>query len=469
MSVNSLVFVTVFLPFLFLADRLCGKCLWLSNALLLAASLLFYAWGDPSQLVLVVASALANWGLGLSLEAAKNTTARKALLACVLTLNLGVLFFYKYLNFFFGIVNSLAGRQVLAQQSRPLPLGLSFFTFSAMAYGIDIYRRRFLAEKNPFYFTLYIAFFAKISVGPISRWQDFGPQIRRRHKTAEKAARGLRRFCYGMGKKVLIANVLGEAVDQIYGLPMQEVTGLMAWLAAIGYALQIYYDFSGFADMAVGLGQMFGFDLCENFNYPYCAGSIREFWRKWHISLSSWFMEYVYIPLGGSRKGNLRTYGNLLIVFLCTGLWHGASWGYLAWGLWHAAFLILERAWLGKLLDRSRVLKHVYTALVLLPGWVIFRVVDLRQAASYLKRMALPWLYTRSPVALQELVSVRCVLAGAAGILGMGFLQRALARCPAVQRMKYGVAELCWCMLLLATGILLMVSGTYQPAIYLNF
>ena len=305
MSINSMLFLTAFLPAVFVLDRLCVKNIRVKNLLLLLASLFFYAWGEPVYILLLLASIAANYGIGMLLggvqEKGNSMFAQRAVLAAGILVNLGMLGYYKYFDFGLRILNRLLGRQ-FEMRNLPLPIGLSFFTFGAISYLMDLYRKRYPAEKNLVDMALYMAFFAKISVGPIARYQDLGRQLKARTETVEKTAEGIRRFSYGLAKKVLLANVLGGCVDKIYGLPMEDVTGAMVWCAALLYTLQIYYDFSGFSDMAVGLGKMFGFTICENFNYPYLSGSIQEFWRRWHISLSSWFRDYLYIPLGGNRK-----------------------------------------------------------------------------------------------------------------------------------------------------------------------
>ena len=290
-------------------------------------------------------------------------------------------------DFFLRIVNRLTGSEH-EMRNIPLPIGISFFTFGAISYLMDLYRGHYEAEKNPLNMALYLSFFPKISVGPIARYRDFAPQLTNRQETVEKTAEGIRRFAYGLGKKVLVANIVGASVDKIYAQDITNVTGVMVWCAAILYAIQIYYDFSGFTDMAIGLGKMFGFDICENFNYPYLSGSIQEFWRRWHISLSSWFRDYLYIPLGGNRKGKARTYLNLAIVFFATGLWHGATTAFIAWGALHGFFIIVERIGFKKILDKIGFLRYVYTGLVVLFGWVIFRVANLHAAYHDLDDLA---------------------------------------------------------------------------------
>lgn len=470
MSINSMIFLTAFLPIVFVMDRLCVRRTALKNILLLLASLVFYAWGEPVYILLLLASIAVNYGMGLWLGRMQPQGAgAKAVLAAGVAANLLILGYYKYFDFFLRIINRLF-HSAFEMQNIPLPIGISFFTFGAVAYLADLYRGRYEAEKNPVNMALYMSFFPKISVGPIARYQDFGPQLQNRTETAEKTAEGIRRFSYGLAKKVLIANILGAGVDKIYGQNIDSISGALVWCAALLYTLQIYYDFSGFSDMAIGLGKMFGFDICENFNYPYLSGSIQEFWRRWHISLSSWFRDYLYIPLGGNRKGKIRTYINLGIVFLATGLWHGATTAFIAWGMLHGFFIIAERLGLKKILDKIGIFRYVYTELVVIFGWVIFRVANLGPAWEYIKRMLMPWRYTASSFALQELVSNRCIVMAAVGVLGMGLVQAAVKKfCPSAEKLKGGALELAYCMFLIAASMLLLVNGTYSPAIYLNF
>ena len=441
MSINSMIFLTAFLPVVFVLDRLCVRKTALKNILLLLASLVFYAWGDPVYIVLLLVSIAANYGIGLLLGCQRDeSVAAKTVLAAGILVNLGILGYYKYFDFFLRIVNRLTGSEH-EMRNIPLPIGISFFTFGAISYLMDLYRGHYEAEKNPLNMALYLSFFPKISVGPIARYRDFAPQLVNRQETVEKTAEGIRRFAYGLGKKVLVANIVGASVDKIYAQDITNVTGVMVWCAAILYAIQIYYDFSGFTDMAIGLGKMFGFDICENFNYPYLSGSIQEFWRRWHISLSSWFRDYLYIPLGGNRKGAL-----------------------------HGFFIIVERIGFKKILDKIGFLRYVYTGLVVLFGWVIFRVANLQPALQYIRRMLTPWQYTQSTYALRELIGNRCIVMAVVGVLGMGLLQVGIKKfCPAAEKLKGGVLELVYCMFLIAASMLLLVNGTYSPAIYLNF
>ncbi len=489
MSINSMIFLTAFLPVIFVLDRLCVRSIKLKNVLLLLASLIFYAWGEPVYILLLLVSIVLNYGFGLVLSrlagtdaddgnsageksgnSQKGSAAAKLCLAAGILANLGLLGYYKYFDFFLRILNRLSGQALFEMQNIPLPIGISFFTFGAVAYLIDLYRCHYKAEKNILDMALYMSFFPKISVGPIARYRDFGRQLKERTENVEKTAEGIRRFAYGLGKKVLVANILGSCVDKIYGQDINTLTGALVWCAALLYTLQIYYDFSGFSDMAIGLGKMFGFEICENFNYPYLSGSIQEFWRRWHISLSSWFRDYLYIPLGGNRKGKVRTYVNLGIVFLATGLWHGATTAFIAWGLLHGFFIILERIGFKKVLEKTKVFKYIYTELIVVFGWVIFRVANLGPAFQYMKRMVMPWKYTDGAFAIRELVSNRCIVMAVLGVLGMGLIQAAVKKFwPGAEKLKSSVWEMLYCMFLIAASMLFLVNGTYNPAIYLNF
>lgn len=484
MSINSMVFLTAFLPVVFVADRLCMHNIKAKNVLLLMASLLFYAWGEPVYIVLLLVSIVINYAFGLAIDRALEKTsqgaagdagtgssAAKVLLAAGVLVNLGFLGYYKYFNLFLRTLNKLIRRELFEMQDIPLPIGISFFTFGAISYLVDLYRRHYKAERNIVDMALYMSFFPKISVGPIARYKDFGVQLKSRTESVEKTAEGIRRFAYGLGKKVLIANVLAGYVDSIYEGDINNATGAMVWCAALLYTLRIYYDFSGFSDMAIGLAKMFGFEICENFNYPYLSGSVQEFWRRWHISLSSWFRDYLYIPLGGNRKGKVRTYINLAIVFFATGLWHGATKAFVVWGLLHGFFMIIERLGFKKVLEKTKVFKYIYTGLVVVFGWVIFRVANMAPALAYIRRMLTPWKYTASTYALRELLTNRCIVMAVAGVFGMGLIQTAVKKfCPAVgQRFKGSMLEMVYCMFLIVASMLFMINGTYNPAIYLNF
>jgi alginate O-acetyltransferase complex protein AlgI len=394
-----MIFASSLFLFLFLPLTLAAYFLLATrfrNAFLLAASLVFYAWGEPIYIFLMLASIVFNYGAGLLIHRQRHKPIRylseKTLLAAAITGNLGLLFYFKYINFLVENLNCALTAMGEASMQNPaiaLPIGISFFTFQAMSYVIDVYRKHAAVERSLIRCGLYVALFPQLIAGPIVRYHDVARQIVSRTISSELFSSGIQRFIFGLAKKVLIANPLGEVADKIFSVPVAEITPGMAWLGIACYTLQIYFDFSGYSDMAIGLGRMFGFEFMENFHYPYISKSIREFWRRWHISLSSWFRDYLYIPLGGSRGSALRTYFNLWVVFFLCGLWHGASWNFAIWGLLHGVWLVLERLGLETYLSRLwQPLQHAYVLLLVMIGWVFFRAETLPQALQYLSSMA---------------------------------------------------------------------------------
>jgi alginate O-acetyltransferase complex protein AlgI len=385
MVFSSNLFLFLFLPLVLAGYYLSPRAL--RNSWLLATSLLFYAWGGLLTAGLLVVSIVMNYALGLWVDRVRDRPSVRAVMALAMALNLVPLFYFKYAGFCLDTLSvglASLGFEGLPSHRIALPIGISFFTFQAMSYVIDVYRRDTPVAKNPVEVALYVAFFPQLIAGPIVRYRDVADQLNERRETAAQFAEGIERFVIGLSKKVLLANAAASAADQIFAIPGGELTASVAWLGIVCYTLQIYYDFSGYSDMAVGLGLMFGIRFLENFNYPYAARSITEFWRRWHISLSVWFRDYLYIPLGGNRHGTWRTYRNLLIVFLLCGLWHGAGWNFIVWGLLYGVFLILERCGLSRLLERAPVfVAHGYVMLVVMAGWVLFRAADLAQAGDY--------------------------------------------------------------------------------------
>ena len=361
------------------------------NFALLAASLLFYAWGEGEYLLLMLVSIGMNYLVGVLLDRAGNQQIRRRYLIVGLVLNLLMFGFFKYANLLVGTLASLVpGLESTDIFAAPvhLPIGISFFTFQAMSYIIDVYRNETKAQKNPFHLGLYISSFPQLIAGPIVRYNQVAEQITSRSHSFKMFAGGVERFIYGLSKKVLIANPMAAMADRIFAADYTQLSPELAWLGLICYMLQIYFDFSGYSDMAIGLGRMFGFKFPENFDYPYISRSIQEFWRRWHISLSGWFRDYLYFPMGGNRGTIAQTYRNLFTVFILCGLWHGASWNYLLWGLYHGVFLALERKVLKKWLSRcSRLTGHLYFTFVLLNSWVLFRIEDLAAEVDYLKAL----------------------------------------------------------------------------------
>lgn len=389
MVFSSVIFLCLFLPMVlggyYLLPKREAKNLWL-----IAVSLLFYAFSGLWYVLLLLFSVFCNYLAGLFVPG------RKGVLYVAVAVNLGVLGVFKYLTFLVRTVDQLPGVAIVVP-SIVLPVGISFFTFQGLSYVIDVYRNERLKSTRFRDVLLYIALFPQLVAGPIVRYEDVADEIKGRRHTLEQLANGLRRFIIGLSKKLLIADVCGSVVTLIYSAERSVLDSRTAWLAAVCYLIQIYFDFSGYSDMAIGLGLCFGFHFKENFNYPYISSSIQEFWRRWHISLSTWFREYLYIPLGGNRKGKAKTYRNKLIVFFCTGLWHGANWTFIIWGLWHGFFIVTEDAakklfGLGKHGKNRRnpvetVLKHLYTLLVVLIGFVIFRADNMGQAFSMIGAM----------------------------------------------------------------------------------
>ena len=382
MLFSSVVFLYVFLPLTLLTYRLAPK--QARNTVLLIASLLFYFYGEQKYTLLLVISSLSDYVHGLYIESHRGQKGAKIALISSLVINLAMLGVFKYLDFFIGIVNSLLGTSI-APVGLPLPIGISFFTFQTMSYTIDVYRGDAHAQKNLISFAAYVCLFPQLVAGPIVRYTDIDTELSDRSVTVDDLAAGARRFAVGLGKKVLIANLLGE-LAALYPAAAEK-TVLLAWTAAIAYLFQIYFDFSGYSDMAIGLGRMLGFHFPENFDHPYCSRSVTEFWRRWHMTMGGWFRDYVYIPLGGSRVGPLKRYRNILIVWMLTGLWHGAAWNFVVWGLCYGVLLIIEKRFLLGFLDRHRVFSHVYLLAVSVILFTVFGADSLSGAAQQLAVM----------------------------------------------------------------------------------
>ena len=453
------------------------------NVLLVCASLLFYAWGEPVLLILLLTSVLANWLLGLGIaRGIAGGKGRKLLLALAVVLNIGLLGVFKYAGFATEMLNAVTGLSLPVPQIA-LPIGISFYTFQALSYVIDVYRNPALVQKSGFRLLLYISFFPQLIAGPIVRYGDIADQLKSRTLTIDGAAEGFRRLFIGLGKKILIADELAVLVNVCFTdsaahrLPMG-----FAWLGAIAYLLQIYFDFSGYSDMAIGMGRIFGFKFPENFNYPYASLGIKDFWRRWHITLSTWFREYLYIPLGGNRKGKGRMLLNQLIVFFCTGLWHGANLTFVVWGLYNGLFLILEsndilpvrkvKSTIGKILVR------IYTLLIVTVGFVIFRADNLTQANAYLGSMfsfggnGFAWGDSRAwreilPCLTPYFFTILGVaILGAAPITPAlkGWCDRRPRLGAVAQRLSY-----LWALMMLILCAMSLAAGTYSAFIYFQF
>ena len=467
----SPIFLFLFLP-LTLAAYFAFPRAW-RNGVLLVASLAFYAWGEAPYLALVLGSVAFNFAIGGAIGKSGDALARKRWLVLGVAGNLAALAIFKYANFAVANVNTLApilAITPIALAAIPLPLGISFFTFHAISYVVDVYKGNAHAERNLPRFALYILLFPQLIAGPIIRWRDIAGQLPVREQRIADVAYGVRRFVLGLGKKVLIANTLGAVADRIFALPPGELTTPLAWLGLVCYTLQIYFDFSGYSDMAIGLMRMFGFRILENFNYPYIARSIREFWRRWHISLSNWFRDYLYIPLGGNQRGERRAYANLVIVFLLCGLWHGASWPFVLWGAWHGMFLVIERAGLDRVLRRLGPLSHAYALLAVMGGWVLFRCETLTHAVAYYAALLgqAQGDATRHPLPefLDALVAFTLLVA----IVFATPLARVIGqwRDRHANPVVLGL-DVAWLAAVFVLGSAFLAAGTYNPFIYFRF
>lgn len=465
MVFSSMIFMWVYLPVTVIGYHMAGRKY--KNIFLVLASLFFYAWGEPIYIFLMLFSIVFNWKMGVWIE--KAVEKRKLILIADIIINVAILAVFKYLDMMISVINTILGSDKIPLKELALPIGISFYTFQAMSYIIDLYRGKYKAQKSIISLALYISFFPQLIAGPIVRYADINEMIESRKESLEQTAFGIRRFIYGLGKKVIMANILAESASQISDMHMSGVTGGIAWTGAILYSLQIYYDFSGYSDMAIGLGKMFGFDFLENFNYPYLSYSISEFWRRWHISLGTWFREYLYIPLGGNRKGKMRTYLNLLIVFTITGLWHGASWNFVLWGIYYGILIIVERMGLGKLLAKNKVIAWCYSMLAVIFGWVIFQQTDIVRGIGYIVRMIFPWRYTDTIYTLPELVSSRVLLVMICAVIGCGGLQHLAAKWGLADKWRNSVPELIFCVGIVICSFMLLAGGSYNPFIYFRF
>ncbi len=476
MVFSSPIFLFLFLPItLGVYFMLPGR---VRNFWLLTTSLVFYGWGEPKFLIVMLASIVSNFFLALWIDRAHGTPqARFALIAAVV-INIGMLAVFKYANFVAYGLNQAIQAFALPPFTIPpiaLPIGISFFTFHALSYIIDVYRRDAPAQRNPFDMALYISLFSQLIAGPIIRYHDIAPQLGARTITRSMFARGIERFVVGLGKKVLIANTLAVPADLIFSLPADQLTTGVAWLGVFCYTLQIYFDFSGYSDMAIGLGLMFGFRFLENFNYPYISQSVTEFWRRWHISLSTWFRDYLYIPLGGNRVPPWRVYTNLIIVFFLCGLWHGASLNFVIWGLYFGAFLVVERMGLSQWMGSWWApLRHLYLLLVVLVSWVFFRAATLPDAWSFLKVMAGYSGANGGEQPLALFVDPERMLAMAVGVVASTPILAAIKQwCErsAGRGVSVGtsVIEVTALASILMASIMLLAAGTYNPFIYFRF
>lgn len=468
MVFSSPAFLFAFLPVCFILYRLLPN-LRSKNALLTLASVVFYAFGEPVYVLLLLMSVIVNYLCGYFIVLRRPR--KKLVLALAVVINLGFLSVFKYTDFAVSTVNHAFGLD-LALPGIALPVGISFFTFQGLSYVIDVYRDETLVSRDFLKLALYISFFPQLIAGPIVKYHDVSLQIDQRETYPALTAAGLRRFILGLSKKLLLSNTVGQMADLVFTAGSDQLDVRTAWLGAVCYCLQIYFDFSGYSDMAIGLGHMFGFHFMENFDHPYVSASIQEFWRRWHISLSSWFRDYLYIPLGGNRKGKLRTGLNKCIVFFCTGLWHGASWNFVLWGLWHGLFMILE-GFLPKGGKLRRILGHAYTLLIVLLGFVLFRADTLSDAGLVFAKM-----FAGTEITLQSTALLRSMLTpynlfilSLSVVFSLPLLPRVKrfaggsGMAPALLRIgSYGVSAA-----LFALCIMNLAGSQFNPFIYFRF
>lgn len=460
MSFAGLAFLFFFLPVV-LVGYYCFPRRW-RNGFLLAANLIFYGWGEPWFLPVILLTAVVNWLIGRRIAACAETGPRRLWLVTALILDLGLLVVFKYTSF---VLHTIGLGQVLAGPL-PLPLGISFYTFQVVSYVLDVYRKTTPAEKSAVSFATYMTFFPQLIAGPIVRYEELRGQLDGREETWNKIANGFCLFMIGLGKKMLLANPMGQLWDGLRALP-DGVGILGAWMGAAAFTMQIYFDFSGYSDMARGLGSMFGFEIPVNFHYPYAAQSIKEFWRRWHITLSQWFRDYVYIPLGGSRCGKMRTFVNLFIVWALTGLWHGAAWNYVLWGLYYFVLLAAERL-IGetRLARVPRALRHVLTMILVVLGWVLFAIEDFGALTAYLHAM---FSLSGGLIGAQATVWVLSYLPlfAVAVLAALPLAARLVQRKEETRLVRCGAPV--WCLLLLAASCAALVAQSYNPFLYFRF
>lgn len=466
MVFSSFTFLFVFLPLVLFTYFIVKKRNY-RNITLLIFSLIFYAWGEPIYVLLMLVSIIVNYFIALKIE--KSSKNKRKLMVADVIFNLAIIGFFKYGNFIIQNIN-LIFHSDISQMQLGLPIGISFYTFQILSYVIDVYKRKVPAQKNIINLGMYITLFPQLIAGPIVRYETIADEIENRKETFDQVYSGIRRFIVGLAKKVLIANQMALIADTIYGGDISSTGTVSLWIAAFAYTLQIYFDFSGYSDMAIGLGKVFGFHFLENFNYPYIAKSITDFWRRWHISLSTWFRDYVYIPLGGNRVGKLKWLRNILIVWILTGLWHGASWNFILWGLYYGILLILEKVFLGKVIEKlPKILQHIYTLFFVIIGWVIFRIEDFSQIGIIIQKM---FVWQSSGVLDNIILNFDIFSSLPYAIIGI------IACMPIVPKIKekmrnsgilYSTATNVIVYSMFIISICFLLSATYNPFIYFRF
>lgn len=468
MVFSSIFFLFYFLPITLLIYYIVPRKF--KNTVLFISSLIFYGWGEPIYITIMIFSTIVDYSHGILIEKYRyNRQRTKLILLSSVVINLGLLCFFKYTDFFIQNINMLLSTN-LSYLELPLPIGISFYIFQTMSYTIDVYLDKSPVQKNIISFGTYVALFPQLIAGPIVQYNTVAHQLNNRKENISQFSQGIERFVVGLGKKVLLANNIGMLWDEIQGLSTSDMTVFTAWLGIIAFSFQIYFDFSGYSDMAIGLGKMFGFDFLENFNYPYISQSITEFWRRWHISLGSWFRDYVYIPLGGNRVGLLKLFRNITIVWFLTGFWHGASWNFILWGIYFGVIIMLEKGFLLKVLSKVHpIIRHIYALFLILIGWVLFSFENISRGLEYLKIMLgferLPlydqrFLYYFTSYGIVLILLILCSTPILKMVLDL--LKKKL------KRLEGAILQLSL-LLIMIFSIAYLVDSTYNPFLYFRF
>lgn len=458
MIFSSILFIFRFLPIAMGIYFLTPKKL--KNLSLLILSLIFYSWGEPRYFLLMIASIFVDYFISINIEKNnKNKKIKILLLAISIIFNVGILFFFKYINFFIENINSIFNMS-LNNVKITLPLGISFYTFQTMSYTIDVFLGKVKAEKNIINFGAFVCLFPQLIAGPIVKYIDISKELKNRDINLDEIQEGIRLFILGLGSKVLIANNIGSLWNEVETMGFNNISTILAWMGIIAFSLQIYFDFNGYSLMAIGLGKILGFNFPNNFNYPYESRSITEFWRRWHITLGQWFKQYVYIPLGGNRLGRARTYFNLFIVWFLTGLWHGASYNFILWGLYFFILICIEKNGLLNLLNKHKLISHIYTIFFILVGWVLFAVIDLNKIINFLKKMFIfnagnEWIYY-----LRNYIIIYTI----AIIFSTSFLKKIYNKF-----VKSNIVDTIILITIFLLSIAYLVDSSYNPFLYFRF
>ena len=458
MVFSSILFIFRFLPIAMGIYFLTPKKL--KNLSLLILSLIFYSWGEPRYFLLMIASIFVDYFISINIEKNnKNKKIKILLLAISIIFNVGILFFFKYINFFIENINSIFNMS-LNNVKITLPLGISFYTFQTMSYTVDVFLGKVKAEKNIINFGAFVCLFPQLIAGPIVKYIDISKELKNRDINLDEIQEGIRLFILGLGSKILIANNIGSLWNEVETMGFNNISTILAWMGIIAFSLQIYFDFNGYSLMAIGLGKILGFNFPNNFNYPYESRSITEFWRRWHITLGQWFKQYVYIPLGGNRLGRARTYFNLFIVWFLTGLWHGASYNFILWGLYFFILICIEKNGLLNLLNKHKLISHIYTIFFILVGWVLFAVIDLNQIINFLKKMFIfnagnEWIYYLRNYIITYTIAI---------IFSTSFLKKIYNKF-----VKSNIVDTIILITIFLLSIAYLVDSSYNPFLYFRF